>query len=500
MKSLLNTSGGRRLNRGALLGDLRASLVVFLVALPLCVGVAVASGVSAELGIITGIVGGVVAGAMPGSSMQVSGPAAGLTVLVAEAVHGYGIAALGVITLGVGAVQIMLGLLRLGRWFRAISPSVVRGMLAGIGLVLILGQLYPLLGATAAVSTADKVAGLPGTLAAAGSTPRGTVSAALGLATLVLLLCWERMPAKVRAVPGPLVAVTFAAAGTWVFRLPVATVKVGALFDALDIPDGASLVRLADVALLGTTLTIAVIATAESLFSAAAVDRMHDGPGTRYDAELLAQGAGNLSAGALGAPPMTAVIVRSSANVRAGARTRLSPVLHGVWLLVFAASLPDLLGIIPIPALAVLLLHAGWKLLDPAGLARAVRADRAEGAIALVTASLIASSDLLTGVLVGFVLSVARTAWRLSHVEVRWTGTDEEILVRIAGHATFLRLPQVLADLDRVPPSMRLRMDLSGLHHLDEAARNALDAWAADRRRAHGAVLAVPSPDAAVNG
>ncbi|MFD0820444.1 SulP family inorganic anion transporter, partial [Micromonospora zhanjiangensis] len=152
----------RRSYRWVILDDLRASLVVFLVALPLCVGIAVASGVPAELGIVTGIVGGIVAGAMPGSSMQVSGPAAGLTVLVAEAVHAYGLAALGVITLGVGVVQIVLGLLRLGRWFRAISPSVVRGMLAGIGLVLVLGQLYPLLGATAPASTPGKVGGLPG--------------------------------------------------------------------------------------------------------------------------------------------------------------------------------------------------------------------------------------------------------------------------------------------------------------------------------------------------
>ncbi|MFD0822766.1 SulP family inorganic anion transporter, partial [Micromonospora zhanjiangensis] len=325
-------------------------------------------------------------------------------------------------------------------------------------------------------------------------------SAAVGVATLALLVCWEWTLPRLRTVPGPLVAVALAAVAAWTFRLPVATVEVGALFDALIIPDRAALVRLADVALLGTTLTIAVIATAESLFSAAAVDRMHDGPGTRYNAELVAQGAGNLSAGALGAPPMTAVIVRSSANVRAGGRTRLSPVLHGVWLLVFAASLPDLLGVIPIPALAALLVHAGWKLLDPAGLVRALRADRAEGASALVTAVLNTPLDLLTGVLAGFALAVVRTAWWLSHVEVHWTRTDDDdILVRITGNATFLRLPQVLAKLDRVPPGARLRMDLSGLRHLDEAARGALDAWAADRRRTHGAVLtlAPPAPDPA---
>lgn len=140
--------------------DLFASLVVFLVALPLCVGVAIASGVPAELGLVTGIVGGLVAGVLPGSSLQVSGPAAGLTVLVYEAVQRYGVGALGVLVFGAGLVQLGLGVLRLGRWFRAVSVAVVQGMLAGIGLVLIAGQVYALGDANAPGGGLGKLAGL----------------------------------------------------------------------------------------------------------------------------------------------------------------------------------------------------------------------------------------------------------------------------------------------------------------------------------------------------
>lgn len=167
--------------------DLFASLVVFLVALPLCVGVAIASGVPAELGLVTGIVGGLVAGILPGSSLQVSGPAAGLTVLVYEAVQSYGVRALGVLVLGAGLVQLGLGVLRLGRWFRAVSVAVVQGMLAGIGLVLIAGQVYAMGDATAPSGGLGKIAGLVPLAGAA-----DPVALAIGGTTVAVLLLWPR--------------------------------------------------------------------------------------------------------------------------------------------------------------------------------------------------------------------------------------------------------------------------------------------------------------------
>ncbi|MFJ4620195.1 SulP family inorganic anion transporter [Streptomyces sp. NPDC088812] len=459
--------------------DFTASLVVFLVALPLCVGVAVASGVPAELGLVTGIVGGIVTGLMRGSSLQVSGPAAGLTVLVFEAVREFGLPALGVIVLATGVLQVGMGVLRLGRWFRAISVSVVEGMLAGIGLVLIAGQLYSMVGAKAPDSGPEKIAGLPEALVDAFGTTAAAASLALGAGTIAVLVLWKRLPAAVRTVPGPLAAVGLATLAALVFSLPVATVEVQGLLGSIQPPPLASFGELADLGLLATVVAFTLIASAESLFSAAAVDRLHDGPRTEYDRELVAQGTGNAVCGVLGALPMTAVIVRSSANVQAGARTKASRVLHGVWLLLFAAFLPDVLAYIPLPALAGILVHAGAKLVLVRAIAGLWREHRGEALILAVTAVSIVVVSMFEGVLIGLALAVAKTAWEASHIrlDVVDQGTGP-VLASLSGNATFLRLPKILDSLESLPQDRPVELDLSGLHHLDHACRTALEAWA----------------------
>ncbi|MFJ5988620.1 SulP family inorganic anion transporter [Lentzea sp. NPDC092896] len=427
--------------------DLGASVVVFLVALPLCVGVAVASGVPAELGIVTGVVGGIVVGLLPGSTMQVSGPAAGLTVLVADAVSRHGIQALGVIVLGAGLLQVALGLARCGRWFRAISPSVVQGMLAGIGLVLIFGQLKHLI-----VSP---------------------VALALGLLTVLIMLLWQRTP--LRVVPGILVGVVVCTAVAAVFASDVERITVGTLSTDVHLPD----FSLLDTGVIGTAVVFALVASAESMFSAAAVDRMHSGPRTQYNKELVAQGVGNTICGLLGALPMTAVIVRSAANVNAGARTKASRVLHGVWLLLFVVLLPGLLTLIPVAVLAAVLVHAGWKLLGLGEVVASWRTDKAESFIFVLTAGLIVATDLLTGTVAGLLAAVIKTAWDVSRLQV--TVTAEGVALR--GNATFLKLPVLLDELDRVDRE-HVRMDLSGVRHLDQACGQAIDQWVDESRRA----------------
>ncbi|MGH8908122.1 MAG: SulP family inorganic anion transporter [Egibacteraceae bacterium] len=473
-------SNGKQYRR-TLRHDFLASLSVFLVALPLCIGVAVASGVPAEFGIVTGIVGGLIAGALPGSHLQVSGPAAGLTVLVYETVTIYGLRALGVVVLAAGLLQLLMGALRLGRWFRAISASVVHGMLAGIGLVLIVGQAYALADRAPPGSALANLAGLPQLLVQTAGAQEALVAACVGLATIALLAVWRFAPGPLRSVPAPLAAIALTAGAAALLRLPVGRVRVEGLLGSLQPLGLGDLTRLAEPALAGTVLAFALIASAESLFSAAAVDRMHDGPRTHYDRELIAQGVGNSVCGMLGALPMTAVIVRSAANVRAGARTRASRILHGLWLLLFVALAPAALGLIPLAALAGLLVHAGWKLIGIRSWSRLWRTDRGEALVLVVTALTIVATNLLEGVLVGLLLAVAKTAWTLSHVDVALDDRGDAVRVRLSGNATFLRLPGLLDTLEELPPGKPAELDLSGLRHLDHATSSALEAWTTQR-------------------
>ncbi|MBA5224249.1 SulP family inorganic anion transporter [Streptomyces griseoaurantiacus] len=469
--------------------DFAASLVVFLVALPLCVGVAVASGVPAELGLVTGIVGGIVTGLMRGSSLQVSGPAAGLTVLVFEAVNEFGLPALGVIVLVAGLIQLVMGALKLGRWFRAISVSVVEGMLAGIGLVIIAGQLYSAAGLEAPASGLDKILGLPGAVVDALGSTTALTSLAVGAGTIAVLMLWKKLPSKAQTVPGALAAVLLATLVTQVFSLSVTTVEVNGLLASIQPPGTDAIGELSDPALFGTIIAFTLIASAESLFSAAAVDRLHDGPRTQYDKELMAQGVGNTVCGALGALPMTAVIVRSSANVQAGARTKASRVMHGVWLLLFAALLPSMLALIPLPALAGILVHAGFKLIPFREIVSLWRGHRGEALILVATAVSIVVVNMFEGVLIGLALSVVKTAWEASHLRLEIIDKGAgPIQAHLSGNATFLRLPQILDSLESLPQDRPVELDLSGLHHLDHACRTALENWA----ERHSAVGTAP--------
>ncbi|MFI1197997.1 STAS domain-containing protein [Streptomyces sp. BHT-5-2] len=465
--------------------DFTASLVVFLVAVPLCVGVAVASGVPAELGLVTGIVGGLVTGLLPGSSLQVSGPAAGLTVLVFEAVKEYGLGALGALVLAAGLFQLAMGALKLGRWFRAISVAVVQGMLAGIGLVLITGQLYALADAKAPGSGLANIGALPPLVLDTARSGTALTALAIGAGTVAVLVLWPRWRPAARVLPAPLAAVALATVTVGVLDLPVARVRVSGLLDAIQPPGFADIGRLTELGALGTVLAFALIASAESLFSAAAVDRLHDGPRTDYDRELMAQGAGNALCGALGALPMTAVIVRSAANVQAGARSKASRVLHGVWLLLFAAAFPAALGVVPVAALAGVLVHAGWKLIPLRELRPLWRSHRGEAVVLCVTALAIVTVNMFEGVLIGLLLAVAKTAWETSqaHLEIHVPSVPGPVQVRAVGNATFLRLPKLLDQLETLPADRDVELDLSGLRHMDHACQAALANWAEQHRR-----------------
>ena len=476
--------GGKAGAKGDLATDITASFVVFLVALPLCIGVAVASGVPAELGIISGVIGGLVVGAVRGSTLQVSGPAAGLAALVAETVAEVGVAVLGVIVLFAGILQIILGLVRLGRMFQAISVAVVQGMLAGIGVPLMFSQAYPMADAKAPGAALENMAGIPGLLAGVLTNPQALIATLLGVVTIVLSFVWKKVPGPAGKIPAALVAVGI---GMVVAALPgvdVKTLQVGNLLNSVQMPGGAQFAALADGTIITAILTFTVIASAESLFTAAAVDRMHSGPRTRYNTELIAQGAGNTVAGLLGALPITAVVARSSANVQAGAKTRLSRTLHGLWLLLFALLLPQVLALIPISVLAGVLVHSGWKLFGPAEFPKMWRQDRGEFAVMTLTMLVIVATALLEGVLFGLAAGIVLAALRMSQTVIRQHVEQDTAKVVMAGNATFLRLPKVIDALEAAAASgkPRIRLDLTGVTHLDHACRQQVEEFTAQQR------------------
>ncbi|HEY0262883.1 MAG TPA: SulP family inorganic anion transporter [Granulicella sp.] len=477
--------------------DFSASLVVFLVALPLCMGIAIASGLPPAKGLITGVLGGIVVGTFAGSPLQVSGPAAGLAVVVFELVQNYGISALGPILMLAGLFQIIAGLLKLGQWFRAISPAVIHGMLAGIGLLIVLQQFHVMLDHKPSSSGPANFIGMF-TAAARDILPldgRGEEFALLlGLITIAVMMLWQRYrPEKLRLLPGALLGILAATTVAQVFHVPVKRVDVPSnLLTVIDLPSMAFFGNVPWGVILSSAFVMAFIASAETLLSAAAVDRMQSHVKTNYDRELTAQGVGNMLCGLAGALPMTGVIVRSSANVQAGAETRRSAILHGVWILLFITLLPGLLRMVPISSLAGVLVYTGARLVSLEEIKKLGRFGRIPLLIYAATLLTIVAKDLLTGVLVGVGLSVIQLLWRATHVQVYLEDNEQGGGKRLilAGAATFLRIPRISAALEQVPAGSVVHVDMSRLHHVDHACLELLERWIEDHR-AQGTLIAL---------
>ncbi|MEM0928137.1 MAG: SulP family inorganic anion transporter [Pseudomonadota bacterium] len=465
--------------------DILASVVVFLVALPLCMGIAIASGAPPALGLITGIVGGLVVGTIAGSPLQVSGPAAGMAVLVYELVTDYGLAVLGVVVLIAGAVQLTAGILRLGQWFRAISPSVIHGMLAGIGALIFSSQFHVMVDDTPRGNGLQNIASIPEAIYKGIFPVDGSIhhlAAFIGILTIVSIFAWDRFkPAVLKMIPAPLVAVIVGSVAAALLQFPIARVDVPAnLADSLNIPAFEAFASMTP-AIFITGLIFAFVASAETLLCATAVDQMHSGVRTNYDKELRAQGVGNLLCGAVGALPMTGVIVRSTANVQAGATTRISAILHGAWLLLTVAALPWLLNNIPTSVLAAILVYTGYKLLNLAQIRKITKFGKMELAIYLTTLFGVVAIDLLTGVILGFLLATAKLIYVLSHMTIDVEeGEGGRLDMRMQGSATFFSIPQLAAALDKVKPGAEVHVHVEDLTYIDHACLDMLTAW---RRR-----------------
>jgi len=487
-------NGYSNLNSKDFARDFLASIVVFLVALPLCMGIAIASGASPVMGLTTGIIGGLVVGFIAGSPLQVSGPAAGLAVIVYELIQTHGIGMLGPIVLLAGAIQLVAGLCKVGQLFRAISPSVIYGMLAGIGVLIFAGQFHVMVDDKPKGSGLLNLISIPEAIYSGlwpldGSTRH--LAAFLGILTITVLLAWNKFaPGKLKLIPGAVVAVVVATASAAIWKLPVQYIQIpDNLWGAIQWSTPDKLAGLWSSDLLLAAFSLAFVASAESLLCATAVDQMHDGPRTNYDREMAAQGVGNLLCGALGGLPMTGVIVRSSANVTAGAATRLSAVLHGAWLLILVAAVPFVLKLVPTSSLAALLVYTGYKLVNPANIRRLLRYEQLPIAVYAVTVVMIVVTNLLTGILVGLGLSMLKLLYAFSHMGIRIEQTRaNQVDFHLYGSATFMRLPKLADALEKLPADSEIHIHFHDLAYIDHACLEALSNWEQQRVKKGGKV------------
>jgi MFS superfamily sulfate permease-like transporter len=474
--------------------DLLASIVVFLVALPLCMGIAIASNMPASAGLITGIVGGLIVGFLAGSPLQVSGPAAGLAVLVWQLVEKHGPEMLGVIVLFAGVIQLIAGILNLGQWFRAVSPAVIHGMLAGIGVLIFASQFHVMLDYRPIGTGIQNLMGIPNSLISAITAGDFHLTAGeVGLLTIAVIAGWAAFaPKSLKMIPAPLVGVTVAIIAAAFFKLDeIKHVEVAAdLLTAWSWPTPDNLLRITEAPILIGAISVAFIASAETLLCATAVDQMHSGPRTKYDQELRAQGIGNGICGILGALPMTGVIVRSSANVESGAQTKWSAILHGVWLLLFVALLPWTLSYIPLSALAAVLVFTGYKLAYPKILPTLRKYGWGEVFIYFATIVTIVLTDLLTGVVTGLVLSLLKLLHAFSQLEIRKeeVPADNTVTLHLNGSATLIRLPLLAQTLEQLKPGAKVTVMIDKLDYIDHACIDLLTNWDKQHKSSGGSL------------
>ncbi|MFI6482061.1 SulP family inorganic anion transporter [Nonomuraea sp. NPDC050663] len=459
---------------GILRYDLPASLVVFLIAVPLSLGIAVASGAPLAAGLVAAAVGGIVAGFFGGSAVQVSGPAAGLSLVVADLVHTYGWRATCMITLLAGVVQLLLGLFRVARAALAVSPAVVHGMLAGVGVVIALSQLHIVLGGSPQRSAVENLLELPAQIA-----DLHGHAAAVGLLTIAVLLVWTRLPQKMRLIPAPLAALVIAALAAGLLGWDVTRVDLSGLFTQIQLP----VLPSGDWhGIVGAVLLVALLAGVESLLCSVAVD----GHRVDLDKELTGQGIANVVAGALGALPVAGVIVRSTANKTAGARSRWSAIMHGCWVVVFCLGLGWTVRLIPMESLAALLVFIGIQMIN-LGHVRKVHG-HGEVPIYVVTLLGVVLLGLGEGVLVGLALAAFLTLRRLTWVSVQARRrNDGRWHVAVNGSLMFLGVPRLTAALRSVPAGADVDLDLN-IDFMDNAAFETIHTWRLEHERGGGSV------------
>lgn len=466
--------------------DLPAGLTVFLVALPLCLGIALASGAPLYAGLVSGVVGGLVVAAISGSALGVSGPAAGLTTLVASAIVSLGDFSVFLLTVIIaGAFQILLSILKAGGIANYFPSAVIKGMMAAIGIMLLSKQI-PL-----AVGYDQPDFWSEGFLHLFADThlksnfqslnkhiDRGTIL--ISIISLFSLAFWEFGPEKKwKKFPGPLVVVFLGVALNGLFfqwkpewalsENQLVQIPENLLIE-IQFPAWGQLFSTREIWKYG--LLIGSLASLETLLCVEAVDKLDkQNRISPVNKELLAQGIGNMVCGVLGGIPVTAVVVRGAANANAGAKTKLSAITHGVFLLLVVAFIPTLLNYIPLSSLAAILLFTGYRLAKPSLFSTLWKLGRKQFYPFLLTIVVILSTDLLIGVSIGLLLSIFfivqsnfKTEYRISKRKVH---DIEHIEIQFHTNVTFLNKVKLREILDRVPEFSVLHIDGSQCHFID---------------------------------
>ncbi len=455
--------------------DIQASLVVFLVALPLCLGISLASDAPAQSGLVAGIIGGLIVGFFSPSALSVSGPAAGLTVIVAGGIETLGsFPAFAAATAVAGILQIGLSQVRFGILASFIPASVIKGMLAAIGIIIILKQIPHVFGVDADAIGEMEFIQRDGenTFSEIWQALTHINEGALIISVIsaIILLSWPRLAKRaplLNLIPAALIAV---AAGLLVNAFVLPSIGFMLTGDHLVIvPNASKLFQLPDSGILPffakvdfwiIAVTVCLVASIESLLSIDASEKLDPlKRGVDANKELLAQGLGNTFSGILGGLPITAVIVRTSANISAGAVSKASAIFHAIWLLALVLLFPFLLNMIPLACLAVVLIFVGFKLTEPKLFKSFWKKDYSQLVPFLATILAILFTDLLIGICIGFLVGIAFVVVSNYRSAIVVVSTGDDYLIRFNKDTSFLNKPNLKKILNTIPDNSSVLID-----------------------------------------
>jgi len=453
--------------------DLPASIVVFLVALPLCLGIALASGAPLFAGLLTGVIGGVVVASLSGSQLSVSGPAAGLTVIVLGAITQLGSYQTFLMALVIaGAMQLILGLIKAGSVSAYFPSSVIEGMLAAIGLTLIINQMPYVMGIDPSQYSISAIT--------SGDVSFGIAAIVIGVLSLAILIYWPRIP-KVNVMPAPLVVVIVGVSLAYIFKNTAYAIdpkQMVAIPEVSGWGDFKGLFMMPDFTTIQNPQvwivagTIAIVASLETLLGIEAVDKIDKKKRTTpSNRELVAQGIGNMTSGMLGGLPMTSVIVRSSANANAGAKSKMSAIFHGCWLLLSLLFIPGLINMIPLAGLAAVLLFTGYKLTRIDLYKHMYHKGWSQFAPFVITVIAVLLTDLLKGVAIGMLVSIfylLRTNIRNPYFyKIEQDGSKKDLRINLAEEVSFLNKAAIQTILLQIPKETNVTIDGTNSKYID---------------------------------